>query len=101
MEEKSAENIVLIDLKGLSDFTDYFVIASANSERMLHSLARYLDENVYAGGHLSPVIDGGEVSGWIVLDYYSVVVHLLSVEKREYYRLEELWSKGKTLLQVQ
>ncbi|MGV8050380.1 MAG: ribosome silencing factor [Anaerolineaceae bacterium] len=101
LEDKIAENILLLDLKGISDFTDYFVLASGTSDRMLSSLSDVVAEKIKADGLGQAISEGTSASGWMVLDYGSVVVHLLSPEKREYYQLEELWNKGKIILHLQ
>lgn len=90
-----------MDLKGISDFTDYFVLASGTSDRMLSSLSDAVEEKIKADGLGNAISEGPPSSGWMVLDYGSVVVHLLSPEKREYYQLEELWNKGKIILHLQ
>lgn len=95
------EDIVLLNLEGVSDFTDYFVLSSGSSERMLNSLADAVDKEIKEITGLDPVKEGLPGSGWVVLDYGSVVVHLLSPELREYYDLEDLWKKGKLLLRLQ
>lgn len=101
LEDKLAENIILLDLRGISDFTDFFVLASGTSERMLSSLVDAVTEKTDAQGIDTPYVDGTPQSGWMVLDYGAVVVHLLSPEKRDYYQLEELWRKGKVILHFQ
>lgn len=100
LEDKLAENILLLELTGISDFTEYFVIATGTSERMLHSLSRAVDEEIKKSTGLNAVIEGADSSGWVLLDYGYVVVHLLSEEMRDYYQLEELWSKGKVILSL-
>ena len=92
---------MLLELKGISDFTDYFVIANGSSERMLGSLAKSVDEGIKQAHGLDPKIEGQPESGWLLLDYAYVVVHLLSPERREYYQLEVLWNKGKVILRLQ
>ena len=77
------------------------MIANGTSERMLESLAQYVREIIKLETGLNPVIESGGQSGWIVLDYGYVVVHLLSPEMREYYDLEGLWNKAKVVLSVQ
>jgi ribosome-associated protein len=68
---------------------------------MLQSLADYVHEIIKPETGLNPVVESSGQSGWIVLDYGYVVVHLLSPEMREYYDLEGLWNNGKTVLSVQ
>jgi len=101
LEENFAENILLLDLKGISDFTDCFVIATASSERLLDSLSSTLKEKVKALHGYNGIVEGSGQTGWVILDYSYVVVHLLSAELREYYKLEDLWHTAKVVLRVQ
>ena len=68
---------------------------------MLQSLAEYVREYIKIETGLNPIIESSGQSGWIVMDYRYVVVHLLSPEMREYYDLEGLWHKAKVVLSVQ
>ena len=77
------------------------MIANGTSERMLESLAEYVREYIKIETGLNPIIESSGQSGWIVMDYGYVVVHLLSPEMREYYDLEGLWHKAKVVLSVQ
>ena len=101
LEEKIGEDIVLIDIKEQAFFTDYFVICSANSDRQLKGLASDLSRNIRErfGIHSKP--EGQPESGWMLVDFFDIVVHLFSKEKREYYQLEELWEEGQVLLRIQ
>ncbi|MFZ3070091.1 MAG: ribosome silencing factor [Anaerolineaceae bacterium] len=101
LEDKLAEDILLLDLRGVSDFTDFFVLASGTSDRMLASLSGGIYERIKEETSDVGILEGRPDSGWIVLDYGSVVVHLLSPEKRDYYQLEDLWKKGKVILHLQ
>ncbi len=89
-----------MDLRGVSDFTDFFVLATGTSDRMLNSLVENAQEKGKNDGMADPYIEGLPLSGWMVMDYGSVVVHLFSPEKRVYYQLEELWKTGKILLRL-
>lgn len=100
MEDKLAEDILLLDLRGVCDFTEFFVLATGSSDRMLASLAENTEVKGKAEGLGNPYIEGLPQSGWMVLDYGSVVVHLFSPEKRDYYQLEELWKAGKFILRL-
>lgn len=100
MEENFAENILLLDLKGISDFTDCFVLATASSARLLDSLSATVKDDIKAAHSYNPIIEGSGQTGWIILDYGYVVVHLLSEELRDYYNLEDLWGAGKVILSV-
>lgn len=101
LEEKFAEEILLLDVKGISDITDSFVIATGSSERLLDSLAASVKEEVKKQHNYNPSIEGSGQTGWVILDYGYVVVHLLSANLREYYDLETLWQDAKIILSVQ
>jgi len=101
LEEKKGEDIILIDIRELADFADFFIICTGTSDRMLKSLADELSDRMRAQEKLRGRFEGDAVDGWILIDYGDVVVHLFSPDRRSYYRLEDLWSKGKTLLHMQ
>lgn len=92
---------MLIDISNLAVFTDYFIICSGTSDRMLNALAKSVIEFLHQN-HKLPVNKEGEPrDGWILLDVGDIIVHIFSPEQREYYKLEDLWSQGKTLLHLQ
>jgi ribosome-associated protein len=101
LEEKKGENILLMDIHELASFTDYFVICNGTSDRMLDSLAQAVSETIKKEYQINSSIQGTASSGWLVVDLGSVVVHLFSPDQRDYYRLEQLWEKGKILLRLQ
>lgn len=98
---RQASNIVLLDLKGVCSFTDYFVICNGESERQLRAICDEIDDTL-AREHISPRIHHGNVtSGWLIMDLGDIVVHVLSPEQRDFYALEEMWSNGATVLTIQ
>ena len=102
LEEKKGENILLLDLIGVCSFTDYFVVCTAGSARTLKALAeeaRLQVKNKYSKVTIN--VEGDAKSGWILIDYGDVVLHLFSPEVRDYYQLEDLWREGHTLLHMQ
>ena len=101
LEEKKGENILLLDIHDIATFTDYFVICNGTSDRMLDALAAALREYVKEKFGLLGRQEGRPSDGWLVADFGDVVVHLFSPDQRNYYRLEELWERGKVLLRVQ
>lgn len=96
-----AEHIVLLDMREVVNFTDYFVIASATSDRMLDALGNAIQRGIKTEYSKTCISEGPAMSGWILLDYGDVVVHLFSEELRDYYHLEDLWQDSKTLLNLQ
>ncbi len=96
--ENRGQNILVLDLRELTQNFDFFVLVSGSSRRQLHAISEEIDkkfEKELGDRRLS--ISGYEESRWIVLDYGDIVVHLFDEETREYYALEELWGKAKEL----
>lgn len=90
--DKKAEDIVMLDLRGISTFTDFFVVCSGTSDPQLKAIASEIRTAVrekFGNGPLSE--DGAAASRWIVLDYAQVVVHVFHFETREFYSIESLW----------
>lgn len=100
LEDKKAEDIVLIDLQGVAILTDYFVICSGTSDRMIRSLVHAANDAMAESYGLKGKIVGSPSNGWIAVDFGDIVLHVFSPQQRSYYQLEELWSSGKTLLKV-
>jgi ribosome-associated protein len=91
--DKKAEDVIILDLRGLSSFTDYFVICSATSEPHLKALSSGIRDSLHKEYGLSPLAsDGSPASQWIVIDYSDVLVHIFHTDKRGFYALENLWS---------
>ena len=100
MEEKKAEDIALIDIREVVIFTDFFVICSASSDRMIRSLVNAAEDTMISKFKVKSKVIGSPGNGWVVVDFTDIVLHIFSPKQREYYQLEELWSNGKTLLRV-
>ncbi|HEY4282155.1 MAG TPA: ribosome silencing factor [Chthoniobacterales bacterium] len=89
---KKAEDIVILDLREISTFTDFFVLCSATSEPHLKAIAGEIEARLKEDYKISAAaVDGFPASQWIVLDYLQVVVHVFHRDKREFYSLEDLW----------
>jgi ribosome-associated protein len=101
LEEKKGEDIVLLDIREIAVFADYFVICSGTSDRMLDALAESVEIHVREKYRIHPRVEGSPRNGWLLVDFGDVILHLFSPDRRNYYRLEELWSKGKVLLHLQ
>ena len=89
--EMFARDVVLVDLKGLVTYADYFVIASAETERQTRRIAQEVIERMIEKGHRPRTKRLDEGTAWISLDFIDVVVHIFTDEARDYYRLESLW----------
>ena len=100
LEDKKGEDILVLDIHELCDFADYFVICTGTSDRMLNALADDVQEKMRQRYRLPARLEGLPEHGWLLLDYGDVILHLFSPDRRKYYRLEELWGKGKVLLHL-
>jgi len=96
--EKKAQKLVILDMQSVTSFCDYFVILSATSLRQTNAIAQAMKEDLEKDRikSLSRVSPSDE-SGWIVLDYASVVVHIFYKPMREFYSLERLWSDARRI----
>jgi ribosome-associated protein len=95
--ENRCREVCVLDVRGLSPVTDYFVLATGTSSRQMHSTAdraveagRAMGQKPFGIEGVRPV-DGSEPSRWVLIDYVDVVVHLFTEESRRYYDLELLW----------
>ena len=100
-EDRQAQDIVLLDIRPISLVADYFVICSGTSERHLNALTREISETVKREGQVAPLHTAGDAhSGWVLLDYSDVVVHIFSPAERDYYQLEELWGAAQPVVRI-
>ena len=84
---------MVLDLRGISSFTDFFVICSGTSEPHLKAISGGIEEGLKKDHKTSPhAVDGYPMSQWIVIDYGDVVVHIFHEQRRGFYSLEDLWS---------
>ena len=95
-----AEDIVLLDLRGLAPFADYFVIMSAESSRQIEALEEDLTQTLKDAGVPRHRREGTAASGWVLLDFSDVIIHLFSPDEREFYDLERLWRRAPQVVRV-
>ncbi|MFN8133155.1 MAG: ribosome silencing factor [Solirubrobacteraceae bacterium] len=93
--DKKAIDLVELDLRGVLGYTDYFVVATGNTERQ----AKAIHDGIHQGmkdehGILPRRVEGLTESRWILMDYLDVVVHIFTPQAREFYRLEQLWGEA-------
>ncbi|MDF2549396.1 MAG: hypothetical protein K0S07_463 [Chlamydiales bacterium] len=94
IDEKKGHNIITIDVKGISSLTDYMIVAEGMNDRHLQSLCREVQDKM-AERECYPIRkEVREDSGWIVLDFGDILLHLFTVELREKYRIEQVWRSG-------
>jgi len=95
--DRHCSNIVVLDLKGKSPATDYFVIVTGTSGRQMRTVADEISEAAKKQGMERFGRAGYEQGRWILLDYVDVVIHIFDTEYRDYYDLELLWGDAKRL----
>jgi ribosome-associated protein len=91
----------LLDARDVCSFTDYFVICAADTERQIHAVYDEIEHRLKMEGVLPHHREGTIDSGWLLLDYGDVIVHIFSALEREYYRLDELWREARPVLRIQ
>ena len=100
-DNMQAGDIVLLDAQGTYSFTDYFVICTGESQRQLHAIYDEIEHSLKKA-RISPHHHEGTVdSGWLLIDYGGVIIHILATPEREYYQLDKLWAKLNPVLRIQ
>ncbi len=102
VEDKLGEDILLLDVRDYCPFADYFILCNGTSDRQLKAMVAGVRETVKKElGLLPHHVEGEPFSGWVLLDYADIIVHVFSPELRAYYDLEGVWPEGKVLVRVQ
>jgi ribosome-associated protein len=93
--EKKAIDLIVLDVRGILGYTDFFVICTGNTERQVKAIHDGINESMKKEhGELPRRVEGLPEARWVLLDYLDVVVHVLTPEAREFYRLEQLWGEA-------
>ncbi|HEY2785819.1 MAG TPA: ribosome silencing factor [Fimbriiglobus sp.] len=90
--DNKGQNVVVLDMRGVTRLYDYFVIATGSSRRQIHAIAEDVDAALRGVGDSRMGIEGYEASKWVVQDYGDVAVHVFDQDTRDYYSLEDLWA---------
>ena len=93
---KKGFNVIIMDLRKLATFADYFVICSADSDVQVKAIANQIDESLSDEGIKCWHKEGLKALSWVLLDYVDVVVHIFRKDAREFYNLEKLWGDAPT-----
>ena len=99
--EKQASDILMLDMRGATDFTDYFVIVSVESTRQMRALVEDVEHAMEGSGATLHHREGGPSSGWRLLDFGDVIVHVFGAEERDYYRIEGAWPEAVEVIRIQ
>ena len=101
LAETPASDTVVLDIRGLSTFSDFFVICSGENERQLRAIAERLQEELRDDGIRPRRVEGTPRSGWMVIDFNDAIVHIFDNELRDFYKMERLWAEAPRLLAIQ
>ena len=100
--DKKGSDITILDLREQSLFANYFLICNGENERQLQALVNGIAEGAKKNAQILPLgVEGEPNNGWLLVDFGDLIVHVFSPEKRNYYKLEELWSEAYTVLEMQ
>ena len=99
--EKQAANVVLLDARKVCSFADYFVICSGESSPQLKAIIEEVEKSLKDKGVVPDHHEGTTGSGWLLLDYGDVIVHVFGKAEREYYQLDELWAEATPVIRIQ
>jgi ribosome-associated protein len=95
-EDNRGQDVVVLDMRGMTTEFDFFVLVTGNSRRQLHAISEEIDRVLESDLHDRRMgIEGYNESRWILLDYGTVVIHMFDAETRAYYALEDLWGQAK------
>ncbi len=99
--DKQAIDIVMLDMRGLCTFADYFVICSGDSNRQIEAIYDEIHRLLGREGVALRRREGTVDSGWILMDFGDIIIHIFAPTEREYYQLERLWSKATPLIRIE
>lgn len=99
--DKQGTNVVLLDVRDLCGFADYFVICAGESQRQLNAIYDEIEKSLKNEGASPAHHEGSSDSGWMLLDYGDVIIHIFGEEERAFYNLEGFWRNARTVLRIQ
>ena len=95
--ENKADDVLVLDLHGVTDMTDYFIVASGTSDTHVRSVAQHVLETLHRQGVRAASVEGLTQGRWVLLDYVDFVVHVFHPSLRAFYQLERLWGDAPAL----
>ncbi|MHC0035841.1 ribosome silencing factor [Pseudoneobacillus sp. C159] len=96
-DDKIAEDIIILNMKGISVITDYFLICHGNSDKQVQAIAREIKEKVEENGYSIKRMEGFDEARWVLVDLGDIVAHIFHKDERSYYNLERLWGDAPIL----
>ncbi len=99
--DRKGYDIIMLDVRPVSLLADYFIICSGDTERQVKAIVDQILEKAGQSGLRPQQMEGTPGSGWVILDYGSIIAHILLPTQREYYQLERLWSDAPLVVRIQ
>lgn len=99
--DKQAVDIVLLDTREVCSFADCFVICTGDSPRQIEAIRDEIEHVLKEQGILPHHYEGNADSGWLLLDYGGIIIHIFAPLERDYYQLDKLWGQASTLVRIQ
>jgi len=96
--EKHAQDVRILDLRGLTDIADFFVIASANSQPHIKALAEFIEDFLHENRVENYHVEGITGMKWVLVDMFDIIIHIFLPDIREFYDIESYWGDAKVIL---
>jgi ribosome-associated protein len=101
LEDRKAEDIVLLDVREITILADYFIICSGTSERQIRALSGDVSRQLKSEAGRPLSVEGEAAGGWVLIDYGDVIIHIFAPQTRKLYDLEGFWQEAKTIVRIQ
>lgn len=98
--DKQADDILLLNVRDLCSFADYFLLCTADNDRLSDAISEEIGFKIKKADGTIAKYEGDSKGGWLVMDMGDVIVHIFSPEQRDNYKLEQLWDKGQKLVRI-
>jgi ribosome-associated protein len=95
--DKKAQDVVVLDLRGTPAFTDFFVLCSGQNQRQVKAIADAVEEALRAANVRPAHVEGYDRAEWVLMDFFSFIVHVFAPQTREFYSLERLWGDAERI----
>lgn len=97
LDEKKAEDIKVIDISKISSIGDYFIIATGDNQRLVHSLCNEVEEKLSKEKVHPKNIEGFQNGNWVLMDYEDFIIHVFDKQSRDFYNLDRIWKDGNNI----
>ena len=99
--DRGAHDVLLLDVRGLCSYADAFVLLSGETKRQVKAIEEEIGKELRAEGHPVSHTEGEADAGWVLMDFGDVIVHIFGAEEREFYGIEEVWSRAVEVVRIQ